>query len=102
MHTHPNLGCDLAALGFGARGAKETARLPIAKAGTIRTEISCSEAAEYSFLGLPYRILNLKHKKELLWSLWVMHKVRAQEWTWCLGKQKLGLGHMAVGAGFGA
>ena len=24
-----------------------------------------------SFLGLPYRILNINHKKELLWSLWV-------------------------------
>ena len=23
------------------------------------------------FLGLPYRILNMNHKKELLWSLWV-------------------------------
>ena len=25
-----------------------------------------------SFLGLPYRILNINHKKELLWSLWVV------------------------------
>ena len=24
-----------------------------------------------SFLGLPYRIRNISHKKELLWSLWV-------------------------------
>ena len=24
-----------------------------------------------SFLGLPYRILNINHKKQLLWSLWV-------------------------------
>ena len=24
-----------------------------------------------SFLGLPYSILNMNHKKELLWSLWV-------------------------------
>ena len=24
-----------------------------------------------SFLGLRYRILNINHKKELLWSLWV-------------------------------
>ena len=24
-----------------------------------------------SFLGLSYRILNIYHKKELLWSLWV-------------------------------
>ena len=24
-----------------------------------------------SFLGLPYRILNMNPKKELLWSLWV-------------------------------
>ena len=24
-----------------------------------------------SFLGLPYRIRNMNHKKELLWSLWV-------------------------------
>ena len=24
-----------------------------------------------SFLGLPYRIRNINHKKELLWSLWV-------------------------------
>ena len=24
-----------------------------------------------SFLGSPYRILNMNHKKELLWSLWV-------------------------------
>ena len=24
-----------------------------------------------SFLGAPYRILNMNHKKELLWSLWV-------------------------------
>ena len=23
-----------------------------------------------SFLGLPYRILNTNHRKELLWSLW--------------------------------
>ena len=25
-----------------------------------------------SFLGLPYRIPNMNHKKELLWSLWVL------------------------------
>ena len=25
-----------------------------------------------SFLGLPYMILNISHKKELLWSLWVV------------------------------
>ena len=25
-----------------------------------------------SFLGVPYRILNMHHKKELLWSLWVI------------------------------
>ena len=25
-----------------------------------------------SFLGFPYRILNRNHKKELLWSLWVV------------------------------
>ena len=24
------------------------------------------------FLGVPYRILNMNHKKELLWSLWVV------------------------------
>ena len=24
-----------------------------------------------SFLGLPYRIPNISHRKELLWSLWV-------------------------------
>ena len=28
------------------------------------------------FLGLPYRILNISHKKELLWSLWVGPKVK--------------------------
>ena len=27
-----------------------------------------------SFLGLPYRILNMNHKKELLWSIWVKSK----------------------------
>ena len=27
-----------------------------------------------SFLGLPYRILNMNHKKELLRSLWVLEK----------------------------
>ena len=27
-----------------------------------------------SSLGLPYRILNTNHKKELLWSLWVGFK----------------------------
>ena len=27
-----------------------------------------------SFLGLPYRILNISHKKERLWSLWVTTK----------------------------
>ena len=26
-----------------------------------------------SFLGLPYRILHINHKKELLWGLWVRH-----------------------------
>ena len=31
-----------------------------------------------SFLGLPYRILNISHKKEPLWSLWVVrYLVRA-------------------------
>ena len=25
-----------------------------------------------SFLGLPYRLLNMSHKKELPWSLWVV------------------------------
>ena len=30
-----------------------------------------------SFLGLPYRILNMNHKKELLRSLWVVY-IKAQ------------------------
>ena len=29
------------------------------------------KAPSSSFLGLPYRILNMKPKKELLWGLWV-------------------------------
>ena len=29
-----------------------------------------------SFLGLPYRVLNINHKKELLRSLWVGFKVQ--------------------------
>ena len=29
-----------------------------------------------SFLGLPYRILNMHPKKELLWGLWVGYRVR--------------------------
>ena len=29
-----------------------------------------------SFLGLPYRILNMNPKKELLWSLWVVFRVQ--------------------------
>ena len=28
-----------------------------------------------SSLGLPYRILNISHKKEILWSLWVSYTV---------------------------
>ena len=28
-----------------------------------------------SFLGLPYRILNMKPKKELLWGLWVLDRI---------------------------
>ena len=29
-----------------------------------------------SFLGLPYRILNMKPKKELLWGLWVSFRAQ--------------------------
>ena len=32
-----------------------------------------------SFLGLPYRILNVNHKKELFWSLWVGFRVVISE-----------------------
>ena len=32
-----------------------------------------------SFLGLPYRILNMNHKKELLRSLWVFSTCKNQE-----------------------
>ena len=32
-----------------------------------------------SFLGLPYRILNMNRKKELLWSLWVTVRVWSLE-----------------------
>ena len=28
-----------------------------------------------SFLGLPYGIRNINHKKELLWSLWEVYRV---------------------------
>ena len=30
-----------------------------------------SIAVPFYFLGLPYRVLNINHKKELLWSLWL-------------------------------
>ena len=29
-----------------------------------------------SFLGLPYRVRNTNHKRELLWSLWVLEYSR--------------------------
>ena len=43
---------------YSAKGYVTGARL---KASTHRLQSS-------SFLGLPYRILNINHKKELLWS----------------------------------
>ena len=32
-----------------------------------------------SFLGLPYRILNMNPKKELLWGLWVVTRLMHRE-----------------------
>ena len=37
----------------------------------IRVQGSAHRLLSSSFLGLPYRILNMKHKKKLLRSLWV-------------------------------
>ena len=45
------------------RGA-ETKRHPVRLPATHRPHSG-------SFLGLPYRILNMNPKKELLWGLWV-------------------------------
>ena len=39
-----------------------------------------------AFLGLLYRILNINHKKELLWSLWLKYTEKVPE-----GLQRLGL-----------
>ena len=35
-----------------------------------------------SFLGLPYRVLNINHKKELLWSLWVRNDCFLELQAW--------------------
>ena len=39
-------------------------------------QVSTHRLLSSSFLGLPYRILNMNHKKELLRSLWVFRIVR--------------------------
>ena len=42
---------------------------------TFKTKLSPTHRLHSSsFLGLPYRILNINHKKELKWSLWVIPK----------------------------
>ena len=38
---------------------------------TTLLSVSTHRLQSSSFLGLPYRILNITHKKEPLWSLWV-------------------------------
>ena len=40
-----------------------------------------------SFLGLPYRILNMNHKKELLRSLWVMQRIFRPSFFWNPGSE---------------
>ena len=42
---------------------------PLERASTHRPQRS-------SFLGLPYRILNMNPQKELLWGLWVESKTK--------------------------
>ena len=38
----------------------------------VATKATTHRPQSSSFLGLPYRILNMNPKKELLWGLWVL------------------------------
>ena len=57
-----------------------------------------------SFWGLPYRILNINHNKELLWSLWVSPSRASTDSRVChcflvpaVAKGRLSLGLRAIG-----
>ena len=39
--------------------------------GSIHADMHTHRPQSSSFLGLPYRIVNMNPKKELLWGLWV-------------------------------
>ena len=41
----------------------------------LEGRVYCLGSISRSFLGLPYRILNISHKKELLRGLWVLLRV---------------------------
>ena len=49
-----------------------------------------------SSLGLPYRILNISHKKELLRGLWVVNKASAQVQSDCTSPQQPEPQHVQV------
>ena len=50
--------------------------MPLGQAPGFRVQVYTHRPLSSSFLGLPYRILNMNHKKELLGSvLWIPSKV---------------------------
>ena len=46
----------------------------------LRTSLLSHRPLSSSFLGLPYRILNINHKKELLRGLWVSSQTTSAIW----------------------
>ena len=54
-----------------SEGCTDELRRPGSSLAKSCPTVSTHRLQSSSFLGLPYRILNMDHKKELLWSLWV-------------------------------
>ena len=62
---------ELCVCGWGFRGLGSGGPAQSFELTQVSTKVLTHRLLSSSFLGLPYRILNMSHKKELLRSLWV-------------------------------